>query len=83
MIRAMTLNEMFDTIGELHSSIHKGFSIGRGKKVYWYITPCSRRGLYRVLPIENDGSLGWARYIPGEATINVIYSPVVEWAQNN
>jgi hypothetical protein len=40
-----------------------GFTIGKGKKLYWYLTPyCSKKFVgYRCLPVEKHGLLGWPR----------------------
>jgi len=53
--------------------VHHGFTIGRGKKIYWYITPYSSRGVYRCLPIEKDGSIGWPRFINPKEIVHVKY----------
>ena len=50
----------------------EGFTIRSGKKVYWYVSPMPRSGLYRVLPVEADGSLGWPRYVPGSTRITLV-----------
>ena len=51
----------------------KGFVIKNGKKLYWYITPYSSRGVYRCFPIEKDGTLGCPRYIYPDTEVTVIY----------
>ena len=50
----------------------KGFTIGRGKKVYWYITPMPRSGTYRCLPIDEPGLLGWPRFVKWDQEIQVV-----------
>ena len=49
----------------------KGFTIGRGKKIYWYITPMPS-GVYQCLPFENDNTLGWPRMVTYDQIIQVI-----------
>jgi len=67
----MTLNEMLE-MGNLDSNIYEGFRIGRGKKIYWYVTPMPKSGLYKCLPIEEHGMLGWPRWIPGINEITIV-----------
>lgn len=50
----------------------KGFTIGRGKKVYWYITPMPKSGKYRCLPIEERGLLGWPRFVYPDQIVKVV-----------
>jgi len=50
----------------------EGFTIGRGKKVYWYITPMPKSGRYRCLPIDKDGKLGWPRFVSPGQTVKVV-----------
>ena len=66
----MTLDEYIEQDFQNRNGVG-GFTIGKGKKVYWYFTPMPRSGLYRVLPIEDDGTLGRPRWIPGDAEITV------------
>ncbi len=51
----------------------KGFTIGKGKKIYWYITPMPNSGRYRCLPIEKDGKLGWPRMIYPNMVVHIVY----------
>ena len=67
----MTITEYID-MDEDDENI-EGFTIGKGKKIYWYITPMSKRGLYRCLPIEEHGKLGWPRFVPANQKIKVYY----------
>lgn len=67
----MTIDDYIDFIAEENYPGKKcgieGFMIGRGKKIYWYITPMPRSGRYRCLPIDENGKLGWPRYVyPGQ-----------------
>ena len=64
----MTLNEMIE-LGDLDPKKFEGFTIGKGKKIYWYITPMPKSGLYRCLPIEENGKLGWARWVSGNIQV--------------
>jgi len=68
----MTLGEMLEEVGELDPKKHKGFVIGNGRKIYWYLTP-TKNGYYRVLRIE-DGLLCGQRYIHSETKVKIIYS---------
>jgi len=53
-----------------------GFTIGNGKKVYWYVLP-TKNGMYQCLPIEKDGTLGWPRFVTSDAKVT-IRSPTKE-----
>ena len=69
----MTLNDYIQAdYPDYPNSDIEGFTIKNGKKVYWYITPMPKSGLYRCLPVEKDKTLGWPRYISGDTEINVI-----------
>jgi len=68
----MTLNDYIEQDYPNRTDI-KGFTIRNGKKVYWYITPMPKSGLYRCLPVEKDETLGWPRWVPGDTSIKVIY----------
>lgn len=54
----------------------EGFSIGRGKKIYWYITPMPKSGLYRCIPVDKDGHLGWPRFVEPYQTVVVRYKVI-------
>lgn len=49
----------------------KGFTIGRGKKIHWYISP-SPSGFYYAYPNEN-GLLGWRRQVDPNKEVTVWY----------
>lgn len=53
----------------------KGFTIGRGKKLYWYITPYTYH--YRCLPIEPNGDLGWPRWCGPYQKVTVHYKEAI------
>jgi hypothetical protein len=71
----VTLNELAERFDELMIDKHAiGFTIGKGKKLYWYITPYSRRTVsYRCLPNEGGGELGWPRFCPPDQMVTVHY----------
>lgn len=49
----------------------KGFTIGRGKKVYWYVSPM-KSGKYRCLAVEKGGKLGWPRFVNWDQMVKVV-----------
>lgn len=61
---------MFDVSKSPHQPIAKGFTVGRGKKLYWYITPVGS-GYYRVHGLEEDGKLSWPRSVNPEDKVVV------------
>lgn len=52
--------------------IAKGFTIGRGKKLYWYII-VSPKGFYYAYPIEERGLLGWRRQFEQKTKVTIHY----------
>jgi len=66
----MTLNEM-QQLGDIDPKEYEGFTIGNGKKIYWYITPYPSSGLYRCLPIESN-KLGWPRWVTGNIEVHLV-----------
>lgn len=50
----------------------EGFSIGKGKKIYWYISP-SPLGFYYAYPQEPNGILGWRRQLKVNDKITIHY----------
>jgi hypothetical protein len=59
----MTITEYLETVFD-HREDLLGFTIGKGKKLYWYITPMPKFGRYRCLPVEDgQDSLGWPRTV--------------------
>lgn len=72
----LTLDDLAGRFDELMTEPRpraKGFSIGRGKKLYWYITPYPRSGFYRCVPLEPDGELGWPRWCSPYQKVTVHY----------
>lgn len=51
----------------------KGFRIGKGTKLYWYITPMPETGKYRCFPVEDDGKLGYPVYHYPEKEVTIVY----------
>lgn len=51
----------------------KGFTIGRGKQLYWFITPSSNTGKYRCHPQYDNGEIGYGRWIYPETKITIHY----------
>ena len=69
----MTITEYLETVFDFREDL-LGFTIGRGKKLYWYITPMPRQGLYRCLPIEKgEDSLGWPRFVTPTQEVTPYY----------
>ena len=69
----MTITEYLETIFDFRPDL-LGFTIGKGRKLYWYITPMAGSGLYRCLPIEEGSdSLGWPRYIESSQDVTPVY----------
>lgn len=69
---SMTLDEMLFS-HKLDPSKHKGFTIGKGRKIYWYITTVEHLGKYRVFPVDKNGQLGYSRYLTGDSLVNIIF----------
>lgn len=67
----MTITEYIEADFPNNKKI-RGFSIGKGKKIYWYITPLNS-GLYRCLPLENDKTLGWPRFVTFDQSVTIHY----------
>lgn len=72
---------MKTTVGKLHMNFEEymqinlcsevkscGFTIGNGKKLYWYVVPFN--GYFKCYPVEPDG-LGWPRKVSGEQEITI------------
>lgn len=56
---------------DLDSTVHEGFTIGKGKTMYWYII-WHRTGHCTVARNANDGTLRLIkRYIPGDSEITI------------
>lgn len=69
----MTITEYIETVFDFREDL-LGFTIGKGKKLYWYITPMPRVGLYRCLPIEEGSdSLGWPRSVEASQEVTPVY----------
>jgi hypothetical protein len=69
----MTITDYIEKDFPNRSDTIKGFTIGKGKKVYWYISPMPKSGLYRCLPQEKDGSLGWPRFVEWNQVVIPVY----------
>ena len=69
----MTIDEYIHFIDGNPDTNIKGFTIGKGKKIYWYITPMPRSGRYRCLSIDENGKLGWPRYVYPGQIVHVVY----------
>jgi len=67
----MKLNDMLE-LGDLDPNQYKGFTIKKGKKIYWYIIPMPKSGLYKCLPVGDDYTLGWPRWIPGNTKVHLV-----------
>lgn len=50
----------------------KGFIIGRGTAIYWYITPMPS-GLYKCYRQFDNGEIGSPRYIEPTTIVSVLY----------
>lgn len=50
----------------------RGFTIGKGKKLYWFITP-NKCGTYRCLGYEEGDTLGWPRNVENNQEITIHY----------
>ena len=75
-IRVTYLAHVFDTVmcpplgsGGIPA---KGFTIGKGKELYWHITPMPS-GLYKCYRHLEDGHLGHPRYIEPTKLVSVHY----------
>ena len=54
---------------------YKGFTIGeRGKVMFWYFCP-TPNGYYKIYPQDENGNLGYPRYVDANKT-NVVCWPV-------
>lgn len=51
----------------------KGFTIGRGKAIYWYVTPMARSGTYRCMRQYDNGEIGAPRSISPTQIVTVQY----------
>jgi hypothetical protein len=51
----------------------EGFTIGRGKALYWYITPMPRSGTYRCIRTFENGEIGSPRSIDPDKLITIHY----------
>jgi len=73
----LTLDDLAHLFDELMTESQpraEGFTIGKGKKLYWYITPYPKSCLYRCVPIEeSDGELGWPRWCSPYQKVTVHY----------
>jgi hypothetical protein len=68
-----TIQKLFENFQEyMIEKKAKGFSIGKGKKLYWYLTPNIRLNKFRCLSIER-GTLGWPRRCVPEQIIFIHY----------
>ena len=54
----------------------KGFSIGKGEKLYWYIIPPYANFNFKCIPFEKDGKLGCIRYVDAEKQVKIHYENV-------
>ncbi len=69
------------SIGELAQNFHelmvnknaKGFTIGKGKKIYWYIVTYARTGQYKCLRFDENNILGYPRFVNSNTNITIIY----------
>lgn len=68
------LNKNFDEImcGGPFLIKAKGFTIGRGKKLYWYIIGSRAHRSFRCVPVEANGRLGWARTVKSDTKVTVV-----------
>lgn len=55
---------------DLEYELHHGFTIGRGKKLYWYFR-WHGSGNATVYPVETDGNIGWPRTINTDTEITI------------
>lgn len=70
----MSIQELTENFSELMVDRKaKGFTIGRGRKLYWYITPGTSKAMYRCLGFESDSKLGWPRWVYPDQEINIVY----------
>ncbi len=51
----------------------KGFTIGQGRQLHWYLAPVAKLGKYRVWPQYDNGEIGRPRYIFPEQEITIHY----------
>lgn len=78
------ISELQTTVGKLHVNFDHymgctlqgkadatGFTIGQGKKMYWYIVP--HNGYFKCYPVEDKGGLGWPRQVNGQTRVTVKY----------
>ena len=70
---SLTLDELATRFNELMIEPRPaaGFTIGQGKKLYWYITPYTDH--YRCLPIVPNGELGCPRWCKPIQKVTVHY----------
>ena len=74
----LTLDDLAGRFDELMTEPRPkaaGFTIGRGKKLYWYITPYTDH--YRCLPVEPNGDLGCPRWCGLYQKVTVHYKEAV------
>lgn len=48
-------------------SPYKGFTVGKGKQLYWHYSP-TPNGFYRIYPQYENGEIGRPRYVDGTKT---------------
>ena len=75
------LGEQFDQLmlgwqgyGSKNNKKAKGFTIGKGKKLYWYLLPVATKKFvgYRCFPVEGS-TLGWPRLCSPEQEVTIHY----------
>jgi len=59
-----------DLDGDMDAGIHKGFTIGKGKKLYWYIT-WTQNGNAFVYSMEEDKEFPARRWVSGDQLITI------------
>lgn len=62
------ITDLTATNSDMDSNIHKGFTIGKGKTLYWYITWC-KSGNAMVYRETDEGLV--KRYVSGDQEITV------------
>lgn len=67
------MRELADQFDELMVDAKaKGFTIGRGRKLYWFITPMPS-GYYKCYGYEKGDTLSWSRQVEVEDKITIHY----------
>jgi hypothetical protein len=56
--------------GDMDWETHEGFTIGKGKKLYWMIT-WTKNGHAFVYSIEEDGGFPARRWVSGDQLITI------------